>query len=358
MEQSKLPAPEVKEEVRWDSGFDNLTDDGFTYVDAIPEREIKARKERGRRGMDGLFALVSSKNARDVTRKADWTSQIPFKMWNDKDIKRNKGRQRYWGAIEDYDKDGLPIEFVVRKGKPDGPVIAVNGYTTKASDYPWRSEYYDAYPTKEDRKTTSFNEFMTNKYGPVYKKDNMTVESWRIDPETDRRTVMIKKHGGYTYPVPKERSAYNAFTTLLVYPVIHDIILNDFAKGDEELSKQIRKRIAYNSGKGPGFASVLCSDLYYAYVLHGLYELLRSNGLMAQYEAAYVETKKRNNPRFTYDPNNEDDLNKFTSWLHVRKEFKEAAKARTARFVSADVIDSVMADIKAKLLPKLSVLNR
>ena len=82
------------------------------------------------------------------------------------------------------------------------------------------------------------------------------------------------------------------------------------------------------------------AELYYTYILHGIYELLNKNGLMTQYQQAFVETKKRNNPKFTYDPSNEDDQNKFTSWLHSRKEFKEAAKARTAKFVSADVIDS------------------
>lgn len=351
-DQPALPAPSRK----WDDEFEPIDETGIGYVSEIPEREIKPRKIRGRRGMDGLFALVSSKNARDVARKGDWMAPAPFRMWNDKDIKRNKGKQRYWGQFEDYDNDGLPIEFVVRRGKPDGPVVGVNGYTTKASDYPWRSEYYDAYPTKQARKETSFDEFLMNKYGPVYKDDNMTVDSWRIDPETDRRTVMIKKHGGYTYPVPKERSPYQAFSTLLVYPVIGDIILNDFAKGDEERAKAIRKTIAANSGKGPGFASVLCSELYYTYVLHGIYELLRSNHLMEQYQQAYIETKKRNNPKFTYDPKNIDDEAKFTAWLHARKEFKDAAKARTTKFVSSGVIDTVKADIKAKIAPRLQML--
>lgn len=352
-EQAALPAPPQK---AWDDDFEQIDESGITYADAIPEREIKARKVRGRRGMDGLFELVSSKNARDVARKGDWMAPAPFRMWNDKDIKRNKGKQRFWGQFEDYDNDGLPIEFVVRRGKPDGPVVGVNGYTTKASDYPWRAEYYDAYPTKEARKETSFDKFMFDKYGPVYKDDNMTVDSWRIDPETDRRTVAIKKHGGYTYPVPKERSPYQAFTTILVYPVIDDIIFNDFAGKDEDKAKAIRKAIALNSGKGPGFASVLCSELYYTYVLHGIYELLKSNGLMSQYQSAYIEQKKRTNPRFTYNPSDPDDDEKFTAWLRSRKEFKEAAKARTAKFVNTSVVKNIRADIKAKIKPRLQML--
>ena len=346
-----LPSPQKS----WDDEFEPVDEAGITYVDKIPEREIKPRAIRGRRGMDGLFQLVSSKNARDVSRKADWTAAAPFRIWNEKDIKRNKGKQRFWGALEDYDKDGLPIEFVVRRGKPDGPVVGVNGYTTTASDYPWRYEYYDMYPTKDSRKNTSFNEFMLNKYGPIYGKDNMTVEGWTIDPEVDRRTQMIKKHKGYTYPVPGERSPFQAFSTLIVHPVIHDIIL-EMAKGDVDTAKAIRKKIALKSGKGPGFASVLCSELYYTYILHGIYEVLNKNGLMPQYEQAYVETKKRSKPNFTYNKNNEDEQNKFTSWLHSRKEFKEAAKARTTKFVSVDTIAAIKAEIKAKLAPRLQML--
>ena len=344
---------------KWSVKFGAVPEEDIQYVDRIPEREFKERKIRGRRGMDGLFELVSSKNARDVTRKADWIATVPFERWNAEDKKRNKGKQRYWGQLEDYDKDGLPIEFVVRKGKPDGPIVGVNGYTTKASDYPWRYEYYDTYPTKEARKDVSFDQFMLDKYGPEYGDDNMTVTSWSIDPEKDRRTQMIKKHKGYTYPVPGERSPYTAFTKLIVYPVIKDIILNDFAEGNEEESKTIRKQIAFNSGKGPGFASVLCSELYYTYVLHGIYDLLEKNGMMAQYIAAYNEIKKHNNPKFvTFDPKKATDeaKSKFTNWLHSRKEFKEAAKLRTAKFVSKDAIEAIMAEIKAKIKPRLEML--
>ena len=69
-----------------------------------------------------------------------------------------------------------------------------------------------------------------------------------------------------------------------------------------------------------------------------------------------METKKRSKPNFTYNKNNEDEQNKFTSWLHSRKEFKEAAKARTTKFVSVDNIAAIKAEIKAKLAPRLQML--
>ena len=341
----------------WDARF-AIKDGDVSYVEAIPPRVVRERGIRGRRGMDGLFNLVSSKNARDITRKADWIAQNPFNAWNEKDMKRNGGKQRYWGALEDYDHDGLPIEFVVRKGKPTGPVVGVNGYTTSASDFPWKYDYYNAYPTEEDRQGTSFKQFMENKYKPKYGDDNMTVVDWALNPEEDPRTMRIKNHGGYTFPVPKERSPFHAMSTLIVYPIIEDIILNDFAKGNKDDAKKFRKTIADHSGSGPGFASILCSEIYNAYIIEPIYNYLRANGLMTQYLNAYIETKKRNNPNFDYDPKNatSEQHAKFGQWLHARKEFKEAAKKRATLYVSQANIGNTIAEIKPLIKERLEML--
>ena len=342
----------------WEDEFDPIDGPEATYAPEIPEPEVKVRKARGRRGMDGLFDLVSSKNARDVTRKADWIADTPFQQWNEKDMKRNNGKQRYWGRLEDYDNDGMPIEYVIRRGKADGPVIAVNGYTTKKSDYPWKYEYYDKYPTQDDRKETKFGDFMTAKYGPKYGNDNMTVESYVLDPETDRKTQRIKKNGGYTYPVPVNRTPYQAFSSLVVHPVINSIIKDDIAKGNEEMAKEIRKKISLNSGKGPGFASVFCSMIYEIFISKPITELLTNNGMMKQYIDMYIQMKKRSNPKFTFDANNKDDGDKFTTWVYARKEFKEAAKLRTKAFISVDKIDATKGTVKKIIAPRIqSLLN-
>ena len=90
-----LPPPTPPKDTKWDDPFELTTDEPEYYIHEIPEREIKTRKQRGRKGMDGLFEIVSSKMARDVTRKGPWMSQNPFDMWNAKDIERNYGKQRY-----------------------------------------------------------------------------------------------------------------------------------------------------------------------------------------------------------------------------------------------------------------------
>ena len=56
------------------------------------------------------------------------------------------------------------------------------------------------------------------------------------------------------------------------------------------------------------------------------------------------------------NPSDPDDDEKFTAWLRSRKEFKEAAKARTAKFVNTSVVKTIRADIKAKIKPRLQML--
>ena len=43
---------------------------------------------------------------------------------------------------------------------------------------------------------------------------------------------------------------------------------------DVNVANEIRNNIALNSGKCPGFASGLCYELFYTYVIHGIYEVL------------------------------------------------------------------------------------
>ena len=350
-----LPAPETAADTPWDS-FDlgDNTHGATYYTDEIPEDVIKPRKARGRRGMEGVFQLVSSRNARDITRKGDWMADQPFQIWNKKDMERNGGQQRYWGALEDYDNDGLPIEYVVRRGNPRGPVVSVNGYTTKKSDFPWRYAFYNQYPTKDLRKGKKISDTVYDMYGPQYANDNMTVTSYKLDPETDRRTQALKK-AGYTMPVPKDLSAYQAFSQFLVYPAISEVIL-EFAGGDTDRAKAIRKRIAVNSGKGPGFASVICSDLYEGFITEEIEKLLREKGLFDQYLNKYVETKRRNKPGFTFNRDDEKDFKAFYTWLKSRKEYKEAAKKLTATYVSRDKVESTKGVIKNIIKPNLQRL--
>ena len=311
------------------------------YDNNIPSYRVSKGngKLRGRPGMDDLFKLVSSKNALDVTRKSAWIAEEPFKVWNEKDIK-NYGKQRYYGKLEDYDEDGFPIEYVIRRGGENGPIVAVNGYTIKTSDYPWKQAYYNAYPTSEQRKETTYRQFIRDKYGAEYDDDNMSIKGYKLDPEKDEWTQKVKSFG-YRYPVPKDRTPYQAFAELITHPLIKSIIANIAdSKGVEP--KEIRKEIGTNSGYGLGFASVICSDVYDAFINAPIYDFLNSNGLMNQYKEIYEAKKKETNSEFTFNEEDEEDMMKFTEWLKTRKEFKKAAKKRAVNFLKQDNLEATI----------------
>ena len=310
----------------------------------------------GRKGMDGLFDLVSSKNARDITRKSDWIANKPFEEWNERDIARNDGKQRYWGRLEDYDKDGLN-EFVVRRGEDeDAPIIAVNGYTTKKSDYPWKFEYYDECPNPAARKEKSFRSFLNEKYEPEYGEDHMSVTKYKLDPETDKWTQQVKQRG-YSYPVPVSRTPYQAFSEIIVHPAIKDFI-NTLTKGNKDRAKEIRKEIALKSGHGPGFASILCAKIYNHYITNPVIRGLESNGQIDEYEQMYITKKKATNPNFEYNEESEEDQKKFLTWVKSRKEIKQTIKNLAAKYLTGEEFDQTYAEIKDYIDSKLTAVLR
>ena len=107
---------------------------GYRYEHQF--QHIKAPGAKGRRrgardvethdDIEALLNVVGSKNARDITRKNHFMSKAAFDEWN---AKQPEGK--YWGDYRDVDDDGTD-EFVVRGKNEDGPLVAINGYTTKS----------------------------------------------------------------------------------------------------------------------------------------------------------------------------------------------------------------------------------
>lgn len=102
----------------------------------------KARKGKAIKGLDSLFGIVSSKNHQDIVRRNNFMPG-QFKEWNSNP---SGGNNKYWGGDYDYDKDGIN-EFAVRRDDEQGPIVAVNGYTTKQSDWLARRKVYEDNPT-------------------------------------------------------------------------------------------------------------------------------------------------------------------------------------------------------------------
>ena len=170
-------------------------------------------------GIDDLIPIVGSRGQRDIKRSVNFMPGA-FKEWNDK---QPKGR--YWGGYQDVDHDGLADEFVVRRGGEDGPMVAINGYTTKRSDWPMRSLYYEKYPTRELRKQLPVSNRMKRGleqyYGPDF-QGGLAVQRWEREPGSgdDPRTAWSEVWGkNIRYP-QSNMSAYQGYVKYIAQPMI------------------------------------------------------------------------------------------------------------------------------------------
>ena len=105
------------------------SDDFDDMPEYVPIVSAPRGGPRGRYGIKEIAQIVGSKNYRDIKRSGNFMPG-QFEIWN---AKETGGNNQYWGNYQDVDGDGLAHEFVVRRGDENGPMIAVNGYTTKRS---------------------------------------------------------------------------------------------------------------------------------------------------------------------------------------------------------------------------------
>ena len=137
----------------------------FTFGEYAPSSrsvnipQLKQRIYKGRQGLDGVWSLVGSSAGRAIYRDDDYMSEGALKILNGKRIKR--GQHPYKAAWESIDEDHIP-EFVVRDRH--GNIVAVNGYSTKKSDWEIQNKYYTQYPSREDRRNNKFRDFVVDYY--------------------------------------------------------------------------------------------------------------------------------------------------------------------------------------------------
>ena len=210
--------------------------------DSIPEYQLieKVRKERvgqlrGRVGVEELAQIVGSKRFRDVKRSANFMpGQFELQIVGSKrfrDVKRSanfmpgqfelwngKNGNKYWGGYQDLDKDEIN-EFVVRRKDEHGPMIAVNGYTTKRSDWGARELYYQDNPTRESRsKNGPLKKYIRSYYNPTY-DDTGKITKWGIKPGSEEDPFHDKMYDRYIKYTPKDLSPYQAIQKYIFTPV-------------------------------------------------------------------------------------------------------------------------------------------
>ena len=195
-------------------------------------------RSRSKIGMDKLADIVLGLQ-RDFKRVANALSvQGAQEIVNSHNGK--SPNNPWYVTNDDVNDDGIP-DIIIRNANND-PIV-VNGWTTKGSDYPERFLYYNAYPTREQRKQHPY---------PAYKRN----ELYQIKYDTGN--VDVHKRGDVTgynqQPFPKEwkldnynvnrnpgkrLSAYRRFQELIVNPVLIKIVIPTLVdNGDIELNGQ------------------------------------------------------------------------------------------------------------------------
>ena len=286
---------------------------GYKYTHQIDYPSLPTSKARRRVGaprdveanadIEALANIVGSKNARDITRKNHFMSKPGFDKWNSK-----QPEGKYWGDYVDLDDDGIE-EFVVRGRNEHGPLVAVNGYTTKNSDWAVRRDYYEAYPFIGKRPAGGISEFARTLYEEEYDQYGNPTEAY-LGRIKDAR----KKYPGHSIRAGGSSSPYNIFVKRIVSNALKQE-QNDLGVSDEQF-KTIMKEIEAQEGKG--WLLRLAAKLWSRWVKKPIIE-----GMDTKTTKAWRELYYRNNPRLS---DSKQDHDKFIKWFFNRKDVKATVK--------------------------------
>ena len=279
-------------------------------------------------GIDNLIPIVGSRGQRDIKRSVNFMPGA-FNVWNE-----TQPKGKYWGGFQDVDDDGLADEFIVRRGGATGPMVAINGYTTKRSDWPMRSLYYDRYPTKDLRKELPVSNRMKRGlekyYGPDF-KGGLAAQTWRIEPgsENDPRTAWSEVWGkNIRYP-QSSMSAYQGYIKYIAQPMI-----KQYAKelaGPEAKDEVVEAEYkSIYSVQGVGEMSKFIAEMYNQSVRDQVInDFMKDDTMIYKFET-YMRKRM---PSFQYDPVNETHNNAFVKWLSTQKAVKDEIKSKFVSYL-------------------------
>lgn len=298
----------------WDFDYENKTEP--REFKRTPKTRVERRGIlRGRVGVkDGLFDLVSSKQSRDIIRRNNFMPG-QFKHWIESE--KEKGRNpNLWGGYQDRDNDGI-AEFVVRRGGEEGPEVAVNGYTTKKSDWLVRRDYYDANPTREQRKGKHLRDWVHDEYNPQYADDGMTLKSFEEQEKWD--------HKGYNSYKPKNISPYQAFGKYIVFPTLQEVFLQ-LARNNPERAKYVRKVIA-NELKQRALESYYLSIIYNGIVKYNINGSIVKAGAWDSYVNDFMTLRaSKDYKQEDFSDTSTEAFKEFEKWLYSKADVKSLVK--------------------------------
>ena len=305
---SSSPSP-IKRKLQYSSPL--RSDRGSDDFDDMPEYipiESTPRGPRGRYGINEIAQIVGSRRYRDIKRSGNFMPG-QFDLWN---AKETGGNKQYWGGYQDVDGDGLAHEFVVRRGDKDGQMIAVNGYTTKRSDWAARRKFYEAYPERSSRKDKTVKTFMRDEYYvPEYDPMTGKITKWGIKPGSDedefKNNAEWKRYNKYT---PRKMSPYQAINKYIFMPALK-LYLESINMTQKDYLKQYG---------GVAVLSRLLSDIYYELVKGPIWSYLHKIKALDDLQAEFIEKKGIDSE----SPNFNAEFEKFVfSKKDVRKVVKQ-----------------------------------
>ena len=309
----------------------------------------KSRKGKSIKGLNSLVDIVASKNHQDIVRRNNYMPG-QFDEWN-----RNPsgGNYKYWGGNDDLDNDGI-YEFVVRRGDEQGPIVAVNGYTTKQSDWLARRKFYETNPTRELRKGKTVNSFMKDYYGPHYTIDGQ-IDRWTNKPDDD--ADYKKYHKMFNFHSPGPLSPFRAIGQFIVYPAIKQVF-KELANGNEYLAKYVRK-VVVETLRIKAYESYILSEIYNQIVRDKVLDYIHSKGALERIKQDYLIIKRATKgAQFNVDFENQQsaEYKEFERWLFAKSDIKNLVKDYVSKMLNTqaeqlknELVNSLSQDIKNKI---------
>ena len=286
---------------------DQDSDDFSDMPEYIPPiKTVHRRGPRGRDAINEIAQIVGSKRFRDIKRSGNFMPG-QFEIWN---AKETGGNKQYWGGYQDVDGDGLAHEFVVRREKETGPMVAVNGYTTKRSDWAARKTFYENNPSREDRKGKTVKTYMRDEYyNPEY--EGMQIKSWGVEPGSENDDFRNDKEWSrYIKYTPKEMSPYQAVNKYIFMPALK-LYLDNMGVTQKDY-------LAQNGGVA--VLSRLLSEIYGEIVKGPVSAYLQNKGYLDEFESDFVDKKgyDADDPRFAAE---------FDKYVFSKKAVRDLVKS-------------------------------
>lgn len=172
------------------------------------------------RDIQRVKKAISPVGAEDLVNKHN-TGAKPSAHW--KLNKRDPEGPASLTNLTDINNDGVPDVVI---SNASGHPIFVNGYTTTNSTYPIDLAYYNAYPTRAERKGHPLNGFIKDLYNVQYDENNEDFAKRGNVLSADPKLQYLPGYDLNTYHLPqaKRMSAFNRFKKFVIQPYISSVI--------------------------------------------------------------------------------------------------------------------------------------